>query len=51
MLFPGKYLDKNVMHLDPASRLRQYVGFQHRYIAPPAAAAVQDYQAIADAYE
>lgn len=46
----GKYLKQNAEKLDPKSRLRQYVGFMHRYIAAPATVATQEYQDLADAF-
>jgi aryl-alcohol dehydrogenase-like predicted oxidoreductase len=42
----GKYL--NPKTVDPAARLRQYIGYMHRYIAPPAMEAVRKYQGVAD---
>ena len=30
--------------------MRQYVGFMNRYIAPPAAQAVKEYQDLADSF-
>lgn len=30
------------------SRMRRYIGYMYRYIAPPSQAAVRDYQAVAD---
>jgi aryl-alcohol dehydrogenase-like predicted oxidoreductase len=41
----GKYLDGR---LNPNSRLHKYIGFTHRYIAPPSQAAVKEYQDVAN---
>ena len=42
----GKYL--NPKTVDPSARMRQFVGYMHRYISPPAMEAVRRYQAVAD---
>jgi aryl-alcohol dehydrogenase-like predicted oxidoreductase len=42
----GKYL--NAKNVDAAARMRQFVGYMHRYISPPAMEAVRRYQAVAD---
>eukprot|EP00607_Mallomonas_marina_P001222 CAMPEP_0182431376 /NCGR_PEP_ID=MMETSP1167-20130531/48672_1 /TAXON_ID=2988 /ORGANISM="Mallomonas Sp, Strain CCMP3275" /LENGTH=376 /DNA_ID=CAMNT_0024617643 /DNA_START=150 /DNA_END=1280 /DNA_ORIENTATION=+ len=42
----GKYLDPQ--HVDDNARMRQFVGYMHRYISPPASEAVRRYKAVAD---
>jgi aryl-alcohol dehydrogenase-like predicted oxidoreductase len=42
----GKYL--HVDSVDPKARLRQFIGFMHRYISPPSVDAVRRYQEVAD---
>lgn len=42
----GKYQDAK--RVSSAARMRQYVGFMHRYISPPALEAIQKYQEVAD---
>jgi aryl-alcohol dehydrogenase-like predicted oxidoreductase len=43
----GKYLDPK--KVSQKARMRQFVGFMHRYVAPPAMEAVRRYQEVADA--
>ena len=43
----GKYL--NPKAVDPSARMRQFIGYMHRYISPPAMEAVRRYQGVADA--
>lgn len=42
----GKYLDPK--HVDNKSRMRQFVGYMHRYISAPAMEAVRKYKKVAD---
>lgn len=42
----GKYLNPKMV--EPTARMRQFVGFMHRYISPPATEAVRKYQEVAD---
>mmetsp|Transcript_2026 Transcript_2026/g.3202 ORF Transcript_2026/g.3202 Transcript_2026/m.3202 type:complete len:450 (-) Transcript_2026:937-2286(-) len=42
----GKYLRSDAVDMN--SRMRQFVGYMYRYIAPPATAAIREYQALAD---
>lgn len=42
----GKYL-QHIGDVSPQSRLRQYVGFMHRYLAPPVMDAVRAYEGVA----
>ena len=42
----GKYL--NPKKVDADARMRQFVGYMHRYISPPAMEAVRRYQELAD---
>jgi len=42
----GKYLDPK--HVDNKSRMRQFVGYMHRYISAPAMDAVRKYKKVAD---
>ena len=42
----GKYLNPKLV--EPSWRLRQFIGYMHRYISPPAMDAVRKYQEIAD---
>lgn len=44
----GKYLDPR--KTDPKARLFAYMGFMHRYIAPPAAEATRKYKKLAESY-
>ena len=45
----GKYLDLKAV--EPEFRLRKYVGYMHRYIAPPATEAIKKYKKMADSYD
>ena len=42
----GKYLDARLV--DPEIRMHKYVGYMHRYIAPPAVEATRQYLSMAD---
>lgn len=44
----GKYLDMNSASME--SRMRQYVGYMHRYVSPQSISAVQEYKNIADSF-